>query len=288
MKMKSKNFTVFVTLIFFFALFAGTSLAAESKKLTFRKAAFARRHDDGKLTMIKDPSYRRGEKVNLILFDVKTFEKGKDGKHQFDLDMVVENPSGKVILFKKNLLGEKGHVLLKNGIARSPMGIFESHVGLMSGEYLITVTIYDKIGGAKTIVTQKFTLTDELGYQGVIFARTEADGKFSSVPDSVFKRGDTVNMVLLKVGPFRKGRDGKHGFDIDLMVTNPKGVVVFNKKKLLRRKGIMLLKNNIAETPYGIFYSSSSQLAGQYRMKMTVYDIFSGKKLVVSRPFTLK
>jgi len=288
MKILSKKISISITIIFFFTLFYGFSKTAETKKLTLREAVFARKGHSGKLTVIKDPAYRRGEKVNLVLLDVKKFEKGKDGKHRFDLDMVIEGPSGKVILFEKNLLGEKGHVYLKNGIARSPMGIFESHVGLNSGEYLMTVTVYDKIGKGKMIVAKKFTLTDQLGFHQAIFAKKEADGKFSPVPDCVFNRGEAINLVLLKVGPFSKGRDGKHGFDIDLTVTSPQGKVVFQKKKLLRRNGHLLLKNNIAETPYGIFYSSVTQLPGIYQMKMTIYDIFNGKKITVIRPFTLK
>lgn len=288
MKKISKKLSIFVTLIFLVTIFYGISDTAGTKKLTFREAVFARRTYDGKLIVMNDPSYRRGEKVNLVLLEVKKFESGKDGKHQFDMDMVVEDPSGKVILYEKKLLGEKGHVFLKNGIAKSPMGIFESHVGLKPGKYLMMVTIYDKIGGAKVSISKKFTLTDQLGFQKAIFAKKEADGKFSPVPDGVFSRGETVNLVLLKVGPFSKGMDGKHGFDIDLMVTNPQGKIVFQKKRLLRRKGRLLLKNNIAETPYGIFYTSINQLPGIYQMEMTIYDIFNGNKLTVSRPFTLK
>lgn len=288
MEISSKKLFFLISIFFFTGLFTSICTASETKKLTYREAVFARRNFAGKLNVIKKASFRRGERINLILLDVKKFEIGKDGKHRFDLDMVIENPSEKVILFKENLLGKKGHVFLKNGIARSPMGIFESHVGLDSGEYLMTVTIHDKVGGGRVIVSKKFTLTDQLGYHEAIFARKETDGQFSPVPDAVFKRGEIVNLVLLKVGPFSKGRNGKHGFDIDLVVTNPKGTVVFHKKRLLRRKGIMLLKNNIAETPYGIYYSSAKQLPGVYKMKMTIYDIFSRKKLFVSRPFTLK
>jgi hypothetical protein len=240
------------------------------------------------MVVVSDGTFRRGEVVNLICREVGKFQLGKDGKHWFDIDMIIKGPSGAVVLDKKNLLGEEGHSKLENDIAESPYGIFETNVGMEPGAHQMILTIRDKISGAKVSVTKSFTLSSGLSYQDAVFARKGIDEKLVPVADRVFQRGEAVNLILLNAGKFKKGPDGKHWFDIDLEVKGPNGNVVFVQNNLLGENGRLFLENDIAESPYGIFYTNVKLDPGTYLMQLTIRDKIGNQKLTVAKPFTLK
>jgi hypothetical protein len=268
------------------SLLAGETLSAQ--QLTFEEALWARNDETGRMVAAPEGVFRRGEVVNLVLLQVKTFQLGKDGKCRFDIDLLVKNPTGTIILDKKNLLGEDGHIELKDGIASSPYGIFESHVGLEPGLYQMILTIRDIISGARLSTTQPFTLSPGLSYQKTIFAKQGSDGSLNPINDAAFSRGEVVNMVLISVGKFKKDASGKHFFDIDMDVKNSEGKQVLKQDKMLGEKGHILLENDIADSPYGIFYSTLEMAPGTYYMTLSVYDKIADDKVSVTKPFTLK
>ncbi len=276
-------------LVFFImgvVLAAGESLSAQ--QLTFEEALWAKNDETGKLVAAPEGVFRRGEVVNLVLRQVKTFQVGKDGKCWFDIDLKVKDPKGTSILDQQGLLGEDGHIVLKEGIASSPYGIFESSVDLEPGQYQMILTIRDKIGGGSTSTTQLFTLSPGLSYNKTIFAKEGSDGVLNPVNDAVFSRGEAVNLVFINVGKFMKDASGKHFFDIDMVVKNLEGKLILQQEKMLGEKGHIVLENDIADSPYGIFYSSLEMAPGTYYMTLTVYDKIANDKVSVTKPFTLK
>lgn len=260
----------------------------DENQLSFSEALWVKTTDEGRLVAVPNAVFRRGEVVNLVLRNVGKFQKGDDGKHLFDIDMLVKGPTGSIVLDKKGLLGEEGHLLLENDTASSPYGIFESHVGLEPGIYEMTLTIHDKISGAYTSVTKSFTMSPGLSFQTAVFARKGNDGKFEQLAEPVFSRGEVVDLIFLNVGKFVKGADGKHLFDIDMVVKNSAGETVFQEEKMLGENGHILLDNDIAESPYGMFYTSIEMEPGIYRMTLTIHDRIGNDKVSVTKPFTLK
>lgn len=126
--------------------------------LRIERAVLAKKGADGKLEPVENGVFKRGDEVYLVLLNVGKFKQGEDGKNKFDLDLEAKDPSGKVILAKKEGLGEQGHVALPNSIAKTPYGSLITKPNMQPGKYSITLTIYDKLAGSKAIETKDFTL----------------------------------------------------------------------------------------------------------------------------------
>lgn len=259
----------------------------KDKELTCKEALLSRISEAGKMTTVPDGSFRRGDSVHLVIRDAGPFTPGPDGKHHFDIDMIVEDPKGAVILEQKGLLGDKGVMTLEDNIASSPYGIYDTTVTMDPGTYLMHLTLRDVISGKKLTVSREFILKDGLSYQTVLFAKNGEDGKLERVDEAVFARGETVNMVLLNVGKFQKGLDGKHSFDINMTVKNHQDQVILNKNDMLGEDGHFFLENDIAESPYGMFHTDIGMNAGEYFMTLEIFDRLSGHTLGVTRKFTL-
>jgi hypothetical protein len=145
--------------------------------LNFEKSVFAKVDDAGKITFLESVTspashvvpegsvasdsqkaeYERGETVHFALMKVGKFKKGEDGKHWVDSELKVRQGS-KMIFERKNLLGEAGHVELKDDEAESPTGVFTATASLKPGDYSMELTVYDKIGGGKARDTGVFTV----------------------------------------------------------------------------------------------------------------------------------
>lgn len=111
------------------------------------------------LQPVQEPVFQRGETVNMVLLNVSQFEKDAAGKHSFNIDMQVEDPDGKVIFDQQELLGEQGQgIELANNTAESPYGYFKTTPQMKPGEYTLTLTIYDDIGGGSVTKTETVTL----------------------------------------------------------------------------------------------------------------------------------
>ena len=270
-----------------FALAALFEAAAPASALEIKEAIWARLDASGKLIAC-DGRFRRGEKTHLILRQAGPFKAGADGLHWFDLDMTVTGPDGRVVLEKKDLLGENGHIKLPGGVAESPYGIFESAVAMDPGEYRMALTLRDKVAGTEVSIARPFSLSPGLSYGDAVFARIDEQNRLNPVESAVFQRGEAVHFVFLNVGLFKKGEDGKHAFDIDMDVKNPEGQSVLNRKAMLGENGHILLENDIAGSPYVTFESALTLPAGVYSIQMTIHDLVARTDVSVKRSFQLK
>ena len=128
---------------------------------------------------------------------------------------------------------------------------------------------------------------NDLEYREAVFARVTDGGRMVHVDNADFRRGDKVNLVLLNVGPFTLGNDGKHKFDLDLFVKDSAGQVVLNEPGLLGDQGHTFLENGIAPSLTGIFTSHVGLRAGKYQMTVVIRDLVGDGILKVTRAFTL-
>lgn len=137
---------------------AATSPAASAKELNVEQVLLAKGSGDN-LQPVEEPVFQRGETVNMVLLNVGKFEKDPAGKNSFNIDMQVEDPDGKVIFDQSKLLGEQGQgIELTNDTADSPYGYFQSTAQMQPGEYTLTLTIYDEVGGGSVTKTETVTL----------------------------------------------------------------------------------------------------------------------------------
>jgi hypothetical protein len=129
-----------------------------SAGLVAEQVVLARNTTSRKLEPVIDGVFQRGESVNLVLLNVKGFQKGPDGKNSFDIDIQVKDPKGKAILSRQRLLGIGGQRDLPDNIARSPYGIFNTTEAYPTGEYKITLKLYDKVSNRSLTVNRTITL----------------------------------------------------------------------------------------------------------------------------------
>lgn len=130
-----------------FLLLGGCSCeTSTSFGLTIDDSSFATKRADGKLSLIDDGVYKRGETVYFVLRNVGPFKKGGDGLNRFDMDMEFRDPEGETLLSEKGVLGEKGHVNLPDNIAPSPYVIVRTTPKMKAGKHKVKVIVYDKVG----------------------------------------------------------------------------------------------------------------------------------------------
>lgn len=126
--------------------------------LTVQKAVLAKEDRTGKVVPVPDAVYKRGDTIFYVLVNTGKFKKGEDGFNSFDIDMLVNGPDGSVLIEKKGILGEGGHIKLDNDIAPSPHGILTTSTKLKPGRYKIKLNIYDKIGKGSASESTSFIL----------------------------------------------------------------------------------------------------------------------------------
>lgn len=130
--------------------------------------------------------------------------------------------------------------------------------------------------------------SSQLTFQQSLLAKKTADNKVAPSKDAVFKRGDTIYFVLLNVGKFKKGNDGKNWLDMDMSVKDAKGKVIFTQQSLLGEKGKAVLENDIAPSPNGSVNTNNKVAPGVYQVTLTLYDKVAGTKISETKSFTLK
>ncbi len=270
----------------FFALGILSAASVPASGLEIKDTIWARLDSSGKL-VASENKFRRGEKIHLVLRQAGPFQAGPDGRHWFDLDMIVSGPDGRVVLEQKNLLGEKGHIRLPGAVAESPYGIFESSVAMEQGDYKMTLILRDKVAGTQIQVVRSFTLSAGLSYGNAVFARMDEQKRLNPLDAADFQKGEAVHFVLFNVGLFKKGTDGKHAFEIDMEVKDPAGKPILTRKDMLGENGHLLLENDIAGSPYVTFQSSTALPAGAYSMQMTVRDRIGKGSIRVDKTFEL-
>jgi hypothetical protein len=127
--------------------------------LNFEKSVFAKVYGSGKVDILQKPEFEKGQAVNFALMNVGPFKKDADGKDWVDMDMKVFE--GRRVIFEhKSLLGDQGHVALKNDMAESPSGVFTATASLKPGDYTLQLLVYDKIGGGKVRDSGVFTVVE--------------------------------------------------------------------------------------------------------------------------------
>jgi len=129
-----------------------------------------------------------------------------------------------------------------------------------------------------------------LTIEKVVLAKKNKDNdKINPVDKGTFKKGDVVALVLINVGKFKKGDDGKHKFDIDMEIADAKGNLLAKKEGLLGAAGNIALSKDIAESPYGSIDTTIPQLApGDYTIKLTIYDKIGNGRATGSKTFKLE
>jgi len=121
------------------------------------------------------------------------------------------------------------------------------------------------------------------------FARQGDGDQLATISSpAVYKRGETVHLVLFNVGPFKKDDAGFNWFDIDVEITGPDGTIVLSETGLLGDGGRLALENNIASSPEGTFTSTPEMAAGEYKFKITIYDRIGKGRATQTATFTLE
>ena len=131
---------------------------AKPSYLTYDKAVFARVTAEGEVQFPEDKVFVHGEDIHFALMNVGKFQKDEEGKNWVDMDLIVIGPDNKVLMDKKNLLGESGHLELKDDTAPSPSGVFVAGSDMKSGKYTMKLRVYDKIGGGEVSDSGTFEL----------------------------------------------------------------------------------------------------------------------------------
>ena len=128
-------------------------------RLTLDRSYLGKENKDGSISNIDTGEFKRGENIYFVLVNVGKFEKNQDGENWIDIDLIVKNNKNKVVVSRQNMLGEKGKTVLENDTALSPYGkININPKTVKSGKYTITITIYDKVSGAKLSQTKNLIL----------------------------------------------------------------------------------------------------------------------------------
>ena len=129
-----------------------------SKGISIEKSELARIDENNQIVPAGDKTFKRGEDVHYILYNVGKFKEGEDGLHWLEMDLQVTDQDDNIILDAKEMLGENGRVKLEDGYAATPYGTFETTEKLEPGKYRIKITIFDKVGNGKATVSSTVVL----------------------------------------------------------------------------------------------------------------------------------
>ncbi|OLP15738.1 hypothetical protein BST81_24780 [Leptolyngbya sp. 'hensonii'] len=294
-------------------------LRQASRTLKVEKAILAQKigTDAEGIPLLKpddDSLFKQGDTVYLILKNTGQFQRGEGGMHHLEMDVAVKDGSGKILLMKERLLGEKGRVDLENNIAPAPYGNLDTTLNTPPGKYIMVVTIYDLIGCQKAISTVPFRITatrrpkpirgnsknqtrtcnpdravEKLTVEQAVLARRTGGSKqepvLEPIANNVFKQGETVYLILKNTGKFKRGQDGLHHLEIDVQVREEEGKILIDKKRLLGKRGQLLLEKDIAQGPYGNVDIDQDAPPGDYSIGVTIYDLVSCQKASRSARF---
>lgn len=148
----------------------------------------------------------------------------------------------------------------------------------------ISITLVCSIYSCKqTDITE----SDGLTLEGYKFASPSESGALAIKDDQFFKKGDVVCLILSNVGKFKKGEDGLNKFEMSVEVTDSDGKLVYSQSDMLGENGHVLLPNDIAVSPYGVFNSSTDMVSGRYLFKLTIFDKVGTGKLSKTVTFNL-
>jgi hypothetical protein len=129
-----------------------------SRGISIEDSELARIDEENQIIPAADKTFKRGEDVHYILYNVGKFKKGEDGLHWLEMDLEVTDQDGNIILDAREMLGENGHLELEGGYASSPYGTFQTTEKLEAGKYKIKLTIYDRVGNGKATASSTVIL----------------------------------------------------------------------------------------------------------------------------------
>ncbi len=113
---------------------------------------------DEQWNVVESNVFQRGDIIGLVMLNVSGFKKGDDGLNWMEIDLQVKGPDGEVVLDEKELLGESGHFDMENNTAESPLGSFYTQNDMPTGEYVMKVTLYDKVGKGSIAHSEKIII----------------------------------------------------------------------------------------------------------------------------------
>jgi len=127
-----------------------------------------------------------------------------------------------------------------------------------------------------------------LTYEKAVFARVADDGKIFFLDKPEYVRGEPIHFALMNVGKFKKDAEGKNWVDMALIVIDPDGNVAMQKQNLLGDGGHLVLENDTAPSPDGVYFPAKSVKTGTYKISIRVYDRIGGGEVSDSGTFLLK
>lgn len=153
---------------------------------------------------------------------------------------------------------------------------------------LLLVAIMSGLGLSACGGPARGPLRQGLDFEKSVFAKVDEAGKVTFLDNPVYERGEVVHFALMNVGKFTPGEDGKDWVDLDLVLWDG-GKKVYEKAGLLGEGGKVELKDDMAESPSGVFTATASLVSGQdYTMQLTVYDKIGGGIARDTGVFTIK
>jgi len=127
-----------------------------------------------------------------------------------------------------------------------------------------------------------------LTYEKAVFARVGDDKKIVFLDNPEYVRGEPIHFALMNVGKFAKDTEGKNWVDMDLVVIDPDGNIAMQKQNLLGDGGHLVLENDTAPSPDGVYFPARNVKTGTYKISLRVYDRIGGGEVSDSGTFLLK
>lgn len=121
------------------------------------------------------------------------------------------------------------------------------------------------------------------------FARTNENGELVTMESpAAYKAGETVHLILMNVGPFKKDSLGLNWFDMDMTITGPGDREIVSANNMLGEEGHINLPNNHAASPYASYENTSDLAPGTYQFTIIIYDKIGTGKAKMTAKFIIE
>jgi len=128
---------------------------------------------------------------------------------------------------------------------------------------------------------------NNLTIEGFYFAKKTESG-VQKTEQPVFKRGDEIYLVLQNVGEFSRGTDGLNHIELHMSISNSIGEIVAKERNILKQKGNLDLKENIAKKPFAKYKSTKEDEPGTFRFTIAVVDLIKNDSTFVEADYFLE
>lgn len=278
-----------------------TSETETSFGLEVGNSLLATPDSSGELQQVTDATFTQGEEVNLVLQNIEGFQAAEDGTYEFNVNMTVTGPDGDTVVERTAVLSGDTDQYVTDGTAGQVAVFFRTGTDDPAGQYTISATVYDEVGGGTASISQSFQLeasgdtggsdgtsgTQDLAVGNAALARQNATGDVVVADDNVYQVGEPVYIYLLDTGPFQQGDDGLYEFDMTVQLLDQDDAVLESREMVFGEQGHTEIDGGVLSAPYtGI--STGNVSAGTYTVEVTVYDQVAGTQTTVSRPVELQ